>query len=352
MSYPARAEGLENRINQSSDLSNLSSWFYSLSLFRLMLGNSWHFDIFNLLDDGVENVLCEDILPKKKSFEIVQARCRKKFNFNIFLNRSQIFKLVKNFEAHCTCEDHRVMGSSLSRLPVTIRTPRMSPGFKIQSARVHPALCNGGAKNLGICNFSQVRSDQGSQTLSLPDPDQTLTDLGRYGKEDLEVFNRQYLPDQPIHYCGIEGSHHWEDSSKSSKRNMHAISITLPTTFNSVPSIELQTSWAWTLGFLLIFLLHVWVLMVSNPKILLIYILIIVISIILSFVVLDLGPTILFQKLWNTLYALLVFLDQQFIHCQFSSLPKTWAGLWTRQMEEKKKKNWSLLTTFKTQISK
>ena len=37
--------------------------------------------------------------------KIVQAKYRRKFNFNTFLNRSYIFKLVKNSEVHSTCED-------------------------------------------------------------------------------------------------------------------------------------------------------------------------------------------------------------------------------------------------------
>ena len=35
-----------------------------------------------------------------KSFKIVQARYREKFNFNTFPNRTQIFGLIKNFEAY------------------------------------------------------------------------------------------------------------------------------------------------------------------------------------------------------------------------------------------------------------
>ena len=49
-----------------------------------------------------------------ESFKILRARCRKKLNFNSFPNKSQSYKLVKNFEAHGICEDHKVMGSSLS----------------------------------------------------------------------------------------------------------------------------------------------------------------------------------------------------------------------------------------------
>ena len=58
-----------------------------------------------------------------KSFQIVLARFRRKFSFNKFPNRSQIFKLVKKFETHGTCGDRRVTGSSPSGPPITVRTP-------------------------------------------------------------------------------------------------------------------------------------------------------------------------------------------------------------------------------------
>ena len=45
------------------------------------------------------------------SFKIVQAKYRRKFNFNPFANQSQIFKLVKNFE---TDEDLWATSSSPS----------------------------------------------------------------------------------------------------------------------------------------------------------------------------------------------------------------------------------------------
>ena len=48
--------------------------------------------------------LCEDIM--KLSLKIVQARYRRRFNFN------QFPKLIKNFKAIGTCEDHRAMASS------------------------------------------------------------------------------------------------------------------------------------------------------------------------------------------------------------------------------------------------
>ena len=52
-----------------------------------------------------------------KSFKIAQARHRRKFNLNTLPNGSQIFKLVKNFEAHGTCEHRRVTDSSPTRPP-------------------------------------------------------------------------------------------------------------------------------------------------------------------------------------------------------------------------------------------
>ena len=51
--------------------------------------------------------------------KIVQARCRRKFNYNMFQNKSQIFKLVRNFEAHRTSENHRAIVSSTSGPPIT-----------------------------------------------------------------------------------------------------------------------------------------------------------------------------------------------------------------------------------------
>ena len=57
---------------------------------------------------------------KIKSFNIVQERYRSKFNFNTFTNRSQIFKLVKNIEAHDTWENSKAASSSQSRLQITL----------------------------------------------------------------------------------------------------------------------------------------------------------------------------------------------------------------------------------------
>ena len=70
-----------------------------------------------------QEIFCVKTYYETKSFQIVQARFRRKFSFNKFPNRSQIFKLVKKFETHGTCGDRRVTGSSPSGPPITIRTP-------------------------------------------------------------------------------------------------------------------------------------------------------------------------------------------------------------------------------------
>ena len=56
--------------------------------------------------------------------KIVQARYWRKFNFNIFPNRSQMFELIKNFEDHNTFEIRLAMGSSPSMPPITIWTSK------------------------------------------------------------------------------------------------------------------------------------------------------------------------------------------------------------------------------------
>ena len=70
-----------------------------------------------------QKIFCVKTYYETKSFQIVQARFRRKFSFNKFPNRSQIFKLVKKFETHGTYGDRRVTGSSPSGPPITIRTP-------------------------------------------------------------------------------------------------------------------------------------------------------------------------------------------------------------------------------------
>ena len=52
-------------------------------------------------------------------FKIVQSRYKRKFNFNIFPNRAQIFKFVKNFQICGIFENRRAMGSSPSGSPIT-----------------------------------------------------------------------------------------------------------------------------------------------------------------------------------------------------------------------------------------
>ena len=54
-------------------------------------------------------IFCLKTFYKSKFFKIVQATSRRKFNFNTFLNRSLIFKLVQNFEALDACEDGRAL---------------------------------------------------------------------------------------------------------------------------------------------------------------------------------------------------------------------------------------------------
>ena len=70
-----------------------------------------------------QKIFCVKTYYETKSFQIVQARFRRKFSFNNIPNRSQIFKLVKKFETHGSCGDRRVTGSSPSGPPTTIRTP-------------------------------------------------------------------------------------------------------------------------------------------------------------------------------------------------------------------------------------
>ena len=69
---------------------------------------------------------------------------------------------------------------------------------------------------------------------------------------------------------------------------------------STMPSIEHQTSEACNQELLLKYLVHIWDWMVADPKISSFYLSINVISISLSFIVLDLCPIILVQKFWNT----------------------------------------------------
>ena len=66
-----------------------------------------------------QKVFCVKTYYETKSFKIVQTKYWRKFNPNTFPNTSQIFKSVKNFEPHGTCEDRRATCSSRSRPPIT-----------------------------------------------------------------------------------------------------------------------------------------------------------------------------------------------------------------------------------------
>ena len=66
-----------------------------------------------------EKILSVKRYYETKIFKIVQAIYRKKININTFLNRSQIFKLVKNFEAHGTWEVLKTTSSSAFKSPIT-----------------------------------------------------------------------------------------------------------------------------------------------------------------------------------------------------------------------------------------
>ena len=89
-----------------------------------------------------QKIFCVKTYYETKSFQIVQARFRRKFSFNKFPNRSQIFKLGKKFETHGTCGDRRVTGSSPSGPPITIRTPDNVTRVKSQSVGVRANLCD------------------------------------------------------------------------------------------------------------------------------------------------------------------------------------------------------------------
>ena len=56
---------------------------------------------------SMEQIFCVKTYYETMFFKIVQGKYRRKFNVNAFPNRSQIFKLVKSFEAHDTGEDRR-----------------------------------------------------------------------------------------------------------------------------------------------------------------------------------------------------------------------------------------------------
>ena len=68
----------------------------------------------------LEQIFCEDILRN----EVIQDCSRGKFDGSTFPNRSQIFKLIKNFETYGTCRDCWAMGSSTSELQIQTITQK------------------------------------------------------------------------------------------------------------------------------------------------------------------------------------------------------------------------------------
>ena len=67
-----------------------------------------------------QNIICVKTYHEIKSFENAQARYWRKLNFNTFLNRSLIFKLVKSIEVYDSFECHRSTGSFTSEPPITL----------------------------------------------------------------------------------------------------------------------------------------------------------------------------------------------------------------------------------------
>ena len=61
-----------------------------------------------------QKIFWEKTYYETKFSKIFQLRYRRKFNFEEFLNRSNIFKLYKSFEAHETCEDRWATSSTPS----------------------------------------------------------------------------------------------------------------------------------------------------------------------------------------------------------------------------------------------
>ena len=92
-------QSISQLLKQNSGLSDLPYWLNSLSLFRLFLENSYHFDIFNkiyrnhAINDTAEDFLCVKIKYKTKSFKTVQTRYWGKSTFNTSKQiRSRLFK--------------------------------------------------------------------------------------------------------------------------------------------------------------------------------------------------------------------------------------------------------------------
>ena len=69
---------------------------------------------------GQKKIFCVKTFSETKSIEVVQSRYRRKLHFNTFLKKSQISKLVKNFEVHGNFENCKATGSSPFGPPTTI----------------------------------------------------------------------------------------------------------------------------------------------------------------------------------------------------------------------------------------
>ena len=70
-----------------------------------------------------QKVFCVKKYYETKSFKTVQARFRRQFDFHHYPNKSEIFKIVRNFEAYGTVEDRRKAAQSPAGAPITVRTP-------------------------------------------------------------------------------------------------------------------------------------------------------------------------------------------------------------------------------------
>ena len=108
--------GVSQLLKQSNGLSDLSVAFilillsdYNWKIVYILIYLTKHCKIMPWMMK--QKIFCVKTYYKTKSFQMVHEIYTRKFNFYISPNRSQIFKLVKNFEAHGTCEDHRAMGS-------------------------------------------------------------------------------------------------------------------------------------------------------------------------------------------------------------------------------------------------
>ena len=108
--------GILQLLKQSSDIFPFD--FILFSLFRLLQRNReiliYSTKYWEIILWTMENIWMKTYYGIN-SFEIVQARYRRLFNFNTFPNRSQILKIVKYFKAHGSCEDFWAMCSLTSR---------------------------------------------------------------------------------------------------------------------------------------------------------------------------------------------------------------------------------------------